>query len=60
MRDHALVAIGGIDEARLPEVLASGVGSVAVVRALVAAAQPEAVAAKWRALIDAATAARTY
>jgi len=60
MRDHALVAIGGIDEARLPEVLASGVGSVAVVRALVAAAQPEAVAAKWRALIDAVTAARTH
>lgn len=58
MRDHALVAIGGIDEARLPEVLASGVGSVAVVRALVAAAQPEAVAAKWRALIEAAPAAR--
>lgn len=58
MRDHVLVAIGGIDEARLPEVLASGVGSVAVVRALVAAAQPEAVAAKWRALIEAAGAAR--
>ena len=58
MRDHALVAIGGIDEARLPEVLASGVGSVAVVRALVAAAQPEAVAAKWRAVIAAAPAAK--
>ena len=58
MRDHTLVAIGGIDEARLPEVLASGVGSVAVVRALVAAAQPEAVAAKWQALIEAAGAAR--
>jgi thiamine-phosphate pyrophosphorylase len=58
MREPALVAIGGIDEARLPEVLASGVGSVAVVRALVAAAQPEAVAAKWRALIEAAPAAR--
>lgn len=58
MRDHALVAIGGIDAARLPEVLASGVGSVAVVRALVAAPQPEAVAAQWQALIDAAVAAR--
>ena len=58
MRDHALVAIGGIDEARLPEVLVSGVGSVAVVRALVAAAQPEAVAAKWRAVIAAAPAAK--
>lgn len=58
MRDHALVAIGGIDEARLPEVLASGVGSVAAVRALVAAAQPEAVAAKWQAVVEAAAAAR--
>ncbi len=58
MRDHALVAIGGIDESRLPEVLVSGVGSVAVVRALVAAAQPEAVAAKWQAGIAAAPAAK--
>lgn len=58
MRDHALVAIGGIDEPRLPDVLASGVGSVAVVRALVAAAQPEAVAAKWKAVIGAVDAAR--
>ena len=41
LRDHATVAIGGVDAARLPEVLASGVGSVAVVRALVAAEQPE-------------------
>ena len=45
LRDHATVAIGGVDAARLPEVLASGVGSVAVVRALVAAEQPEAEAA---------------
>jgi thiamine-phosphate pyrophosphorylase len=59
MRDHALVAIGGIDEQRLPEVLSSGVGSVAVVRALVAAPQPEAAAAKWRAAIDAVDAARS-
>jgi thiamine-phosphate pyrophosphorylase len=51
MRDHALVAIGGIDERRLPEVLASGVGSIAVVRALTAAGDPEAVAAKWKAAI---------
>jgi len=46
LRDHATVAIGGVDAPRLPEVLASGVGSVAVVRALVAADQPEAVAAQ--------------
>lgn len=31
---YPLVAIGGIDEARLPGVLATGVGSVAVVRAV--------------------------
>lgn len=36
------VAIGGIDLNRLGDVLASGVGSVAVVRALVAAGDPEA------------------
>jgi thiamine-phosphate pyrophosphorylase len=42
LRDYPLVAIGGIDAARLPDVMASGVGSVAVVRALVAAADPEA------------------
>ncbi|MFM9917039.1 MAG: thiamine phosphate synthase [Rhizobacter sp.] len=58
MRDHSLVAIGGIDEQRLPDVLASGVGSVAVVRALTAAETPEAVAAKWMAVIGANDAAR--
>ena len=47
MRDYPLVAIGGIDLTRLDHVLASGVGSVAVVRALVAAAQPEVEAATW-------------
>jgi thiamine-phosphate pyrophosphorylase len=47
MRHHALVAIGGIDAKRLPQVLTSGVGSVAVVRALVNAEQPELVAADW-------------
>ncbi len=51
LRDHALVAIGGIDAQRLPAVLASGVGSVAVVRALLSAAQPERVAAEWIAAI---------
>ena len=45
LRDTPTVAIGGIDADRLPEVLASGVGSVAVVRALVADDQPEAQAA---------------
>ncbi len=47
MRHHALVAIGGIDAERLPQVLKSGVGSVAVVRALIAAQHPEATAAEW-------------
>jgi len=42
MKHSPLVAIGGIDFERLGEVLRSGVGSVAVVRALVAADNPEA------------------
>ena len=50
LRDPPTVSIGGIDTARLPEVLASGVGSVAVVRALVAADQPEAQAAALQAI----------
>jgi thiamine-phosphate pyrophosphorylase len=50
LRDTPTVAIGGIDAARLPEVLASGVGSVAVVRALVAADQPEAQVAALQAM----------
>ncbi|WP_367850342.1 thiamine phosphate synthase [Rhodoferax sp. WC2427] len=41
LRNYPLVAIGGIDADRLPEVLASGVGSIGVVRALTAAANPE-------------------
>ena len=53
LRTHATVAIGGIDAARLPEVLASGVGSVAVVRALVAAEQPDAHAAELQKIITA-------
>jgi len=39
---YPLVAIGGIDRERLGEVLPSGVGSVAVVRAVLAAADPQA------------------
>jgi len=46
LRDYPLVAIGGIDLGRLPEVLESGVGSVAVVRALVDAQNPEAAVAQ--------------
>jgi thiamine-phosphate pyrophosphorylase len=53
LSDQATVAIGGVDAARLPEVLASGVGSVAVVRALVASDQPEAHAADLQRTITA-------
>ena len=42
LRHYPTVAIGGIDLERLGPVLACGVGSVGVVRALVAADQPEA------------------
>ncbi|MBK1683763.1 thiamine phosphate synthase [Rhodoferax fermentans] len=44
LRHYPTVAIGGIDLDRLGAVLACGVGSVGVVRALVAADQPEAAA----------------
>jgi thiamine-phosphate pyrophosphorylase len=37
---YPMVAIGGIDRQRLPDVLQSGVGSVAVVRAVLAADDP--------------------
>ena len=48
LRDYPLVAIGGSDVARLPDVMASGVGSAAVVRALVTAADPEAEASYFQ------------
>ena len=41
MEGHSLVAIGGIDETRFADVRRTGVGSIAVVRALVTAADPE-------------------
>lgn len=49
MRDYPLVAIGGIDGNKLPDVLSSGVGSVAVVRAITGAENPETAAAQLRA-----------
>ena len=53
MRDYPTVAIGGIDTDRLFDVLACGVGAVAVVRALIAAEQPEAVAtALQKSIVD--------
>jgi len=45
LRSYPQVAIGGIGAAQFPEVLATGVGSIAVVRALVNAPDPEAAAA---------------
>lgn len=56
LRGYPQVGIGGIDAVRLPEVLATGVGSVAVVRALVTADNPEATAAQWMAAMSAAAA----
>ena len=54
MADYPLVAIGGIDVSHLSAVMASGVGSVAVVRALLAAPQPEEIAAQLQAAISSA------
>lgn len=45
MRHVPLVAIGGIDAGKLPQVVSSGVGSIAVVRAITVADDPEAAAA---------------
>ena len=50
-RGYPQVAIGGIDEARLDQVLATGVGSVAVVRAIITAQDPESTATRWQAAI---------
>jgi thiamine-phosphate pyrophosphorylase len=41
MSDQSLVAIGGIDADRVPLVMKSGVGSIAVVRAITGASDPE-------------------
>lgn len=45
MQHYPLVAIGGIGLEQFPAILATGVGSIAVVRALVSAPDPEAAAA---------------
>jgi thiamine-phosphate pyrophosphorylase len=52
MRHHSLVAIGGIDLTRLEAVCQTGVGSIAVVRALVEAPNPEATARDWMARLQ--------
>lgn len=46
MRNYPGVGIGGISAAELPEIKATGVGSLAVVRAITAEADPEQAAAK--------------
>lgn len=52
MGHYPLVAIGGIDSGNLPSILASGVGSVAVVRALVASDEPEMQAARLMTMME--------
>ncbi len=52
MKSYPLVAIGGIDKLKLDEVLSSKVGSVAVVRAIVEAQDPEAVAIEYQKRIN--------
>jgi thiamine-phosphate pyrophosphorylase len=52
MQHSPLVAIGGIDEARIPVVMQSGVGSIAVVRAITGAEAPEAAAQNLQALMQ--------
>lgn len=46
MRDYPGVAIGGIDAGKFPEIKATGVGSLAVVRAITGAANPEQAATR--------------
>ncbi|MDM0013438.1 thiamine phosphate synthase [Variovorax sp. J22P168] len=50
MHGYPQVGIGGIDEQRMPEVAATGVGSIAVVRAIVSDPDPEAAAARLMAI----------
>jgi thiamine-phosphate pyrophosphorylase len=42
LKDYPLVGIGGVDESNIKQVLATGVGSAAVVRAIIHAHDPEA------------------
>lgn len=51
LRDYPRVAIGGIDLGNLPEVLKADVGSVGVVRALMAADDLGAAVATWNAAL---------
>ena len=51
MQNYPLVAIGGIDLERLPAVVKTGVGSVAVVRAITESESPEATAIAFQQVI---------
>jgi len=53
MQQYPLVAIGGIAAEQFPAILATGVGSIAVVRALVNAPDPDAAAQHLLGLIPA-------
>ena len=52
--DKPWFAIGGIDEQRLPEVLAAGARRIVVVRAITAADDPRAAARRLKAALSAA------
>ncbi len=54
MKGRSLVAIGGIDLQAVPAVMRTGVGSIAVVRALTAADQPEKAAHTFQQAMQAA------
>ena len=53
MQDYPLVAIGGIDAERIATVMRCGIGSAAVVRAIVAANDPEAAVAQLQGVMQA-------
>jgi thiamine-phosphate pyrophosphorylase len=52
MSHYPLVAIGGISEESIPAVMKSGVGSVAVVRAIIADPNPEAAVQRLKKLLQ--------
>ncbi|MYD97224.1 MAG: hypothetical protein F4X98_07545 [Gammaproteobacteria bacterium] len=49
---YPLTAIGGIDRARAPGIMATGVDSIAVVRAITEASDPATAVAELRAGMD--------
>jgi len=51
MRDYPLVAIGGINESNLAKVLEADIGSIAMVRGIIAADQPELEIKKYMRLL---------